>query len=295
MSTQEFWLKQLGSLKTDKGNAPHKPLLLLTILEVAEHDGDLPETLSLTPELAFRFREFEHVVAHRRTQRLDIRMPFHHLASSRIWTARTKDGERSPHRTVTAVVDVDPAFRLACLDSQFRMLARSVLIQTYFEPIEQLRLMKLVGVATDQQTELTSEIPLAYSQEIQKAVRDARFRLDVVPTYNYTCALTGYRVTTIDRGAIVDAAHIHSFSASRDNDLRNGVALCKNAHWLFDVGLWSIDDEYRVLVAEDLFEESAPNQMSLHWFAGKQLSLPRNKEHWPLPKYLAAHRRQHHF
>ena len=99
----------------------------------------------------------------------------------------------------------------------------------------------------------------------------------------------------VNRECWIDAAHIHSFSASRDNDLRNGLALCKNAHWLFDAGLWSIDDEYRVLVADDLFEEAAPNQMPLNGFVGKQLSLPRNKEHWPLPKYLAAHRRQHHF
>ena len=293
--THAFWLKQLGSLKTDKGNAPHKPLLLLTILEVAEQDGDLPAMLRLTPELAFRFREFEHVVAHRRTQRRDIRMPFHHLASSKIWTPRTKEGERSPHRTVTAAVNVDPAFRSACLDPQFRASARTILIRKYFEPNEQRLLTKLVGLAPDQETELASELPLTYSQEIQKAVRDTRFRLDVVPTYNDTCALTGYRVTTIDRGAVVDAAHIHQFSASRDNDLRNGLALCKNAHWLFDAGLWSIDDEYRVLVEEDRFEESAPNQTALNGFAGKKLRLPRNREHWPLPKYLAAHRRQHHF
>jgi putative restriction endonuclease len=62
--------------------------------------------------------------------------------------------------------------------------------------------------------------------------------------------LTGYRIITVDRGTIVDAAHIAPFRSSKNNDVRNGLSLCKNAHWLFDVGLWSLDDDYRVIVAE---------------------------------------------
>ena len=293
--TFDFWLNQLGTLKTHKKNAPHKPLLLLTILEIAEQDRDLPTQLHLTPELAFRFQEFEHVVAHRRTQRLDIRLPFHHLGSSKIWTPRTNDDARSPDSTVTKYVEFDPEFRSACLDAEFRIRARRILIRQYFEPAEQLILMELVRLDSSENIELAEGVERSYALEIQKVARDARFRLDVVPTYNYTCALTGYRVTTIDRGTIVDAAHIHQFSTSRNNDVRNGLALCKNAHWAFDAGLWSIDDEYRVVVAHSLFEEAAPNQTPLGAYAGKPVQLPRNKEYWPLQKYLAAHRRQHNF
>ncbi len=35
----------------------------------------------------------------------------------------------------------------------------------------------------------------------------------------------------------VGAAHIHRVADSGNNDPRNGSALCKNAHWMFDVGL----------------------------------------------------------
>jgi len=58
----------------------------------------------------------------------------------------------------------------------------------------------------------------------------------VVSAYNFTCALTAYRLTTITAGSIVDAAHIHEFRDSRNNDPRNGIALSKNAHWTFDQG-----------------------------------------------------------
>ena len=89
MATPDQWLRKLTSLKVDKARgdpAPHKPLLLLVVLELAEL-GELPaEVLPLTPELAFRFCTYSSIVAHRRTQRPDIRFPFHHLKSDGVWS-----------------------------------------------------------------------------------------------------------------------------------------------------------------------------------------------------------------
>ncbi len=86
--------------------------------------------------------------------------------------------------------------------------------------------------------------------------RDARFRIEVVVlAYKHTCALTGYRLTMLEMESIVDAAHFHEFHASHNNDPRNGLALSKNAHWQFDHGLWSIDDNYHVLVNRQKFIE----------------------------------------
>src|SRR5204863_6868799 len=99
--------------------------------------------------------------------------------------------------------------------------------------------------------------------EASERGRDVRFRLNVVAAYNYTCALTGYRLMTLSAGTIVDAAHIHQFARSRNNDLQNGLALCKNAHWLFDNGLWTIAEDYTILVAADHFSEDSPDQKAL--------------------------------
>jgi putative restriction endonuclease len=102
--------------------------------------------------------------------------------------------------------------------------------------------------------------------------------------------LTGYRVTTISGSSIIDAAHIHQFSESRNNDPKNGIALCKNAHWLFDQGLWSLDDDYRVIVAHSAFDESARDQKSLRDFHGLRVTLPANDNLWPDRQHLAWHR-----
>jgi len=126
----------------------------------------------------------------------------------------------------------------------------------------------------------------------QVARREARFRIRVASAYHFTCALTGYRLTTITAGSIVDAAHIHEFCGSRNNDPRNGIALSKNAHWTFDQGLWTIADDYRIIVAVGHFSEAGPNEDNLlASHHGKQLGLPEDKTLWPDPIHLAWHRK----
>lgn len=287
----EKWLSALRDVNPS-GEAPHKPLLLLTVLKAAERDGDLPEVLLLSPELVYQFKLFEHIVAHRRTQKLDIRMPFHHLKSSGVWRPLDKYGEPSTHRSVTTCVQLDPDFRAACLHADFRQQAATILIETYFPPAEQISLREMLGLPADVVIP-ESESDETPEQKARSEGRSTRFRLDVVPAYNYTCALTGYRIITVDRGTIVDAAHIAPFHSSKNNDVRNGLSLCKNAHWLFDVGLWSLDDDYRVIVAKAAFDEHSPDQTPLKEMAGRRIQLPREERHWPLTTNLAEHRKLH--
>ncbi|MCH7987837.1 MAG: HNH endonuclease [Planctomycetes bacterium] len=121
--------------------------------------------------------------------------------------------------------------------------------------------------------------------------REARFRLNIVAAYNYTCTLTGYRLTTITAGSIVDAAYIHQFSDSRNNDPKNGLALSKNAHWQFDQGLWSISDEFKVVVATGKFAEDCPDGRALSEYHGNRLRLPSDKSLWPNLRHIAWHRK----
>jgi len=54
---------------------------------------------------------------------------------------------------------------------------------------------------------------------------------------DYRCAACGLRVFLDDGTILVDAAHIIPFSVSKDNDPRNGMALCRNHHWAMDKNL----------------------------------------------------------
>jgi putative restriction endonuclease len=115
----------------------------------------------------------------------------------------------------------------------------------YFSAEEQIALCALLGVSVPSEALVLRESAALEAAVAAEQGREARFRLTVIPAYNYTCALTGYRLLTIDSGSIFDAAHIHRFASSRNNDPRNGIALSKNAHWLFDRGLWTLGDDYK--------------------------------------------------
>ncbi len=128
------------------------------------------------------------------------------------------------------------------------------------------------------------------SAETQKKGREARFRLRVVSAYNYTCALTRYRLTTITGGSIVDAAHIHQFADSRNNEPQNGIALCKNAHWLFDNGLWTLTDDYQVIVAEKEFAEGGNEHQLLKHYQGQKILLPGDASLYPDAQSMTWHR-----
>src|SRR5260221_12690846 len=89
MAMPDEWLGKFANLRFDRASgdpAPHKPLLLLVVLELAEPARFPNEVLPLTPELAFRFCTYWSVVASRRKQIPDISFPFYHLQSDGFWT-----------------------------------------------------------------------------------------------------------------------------------------------------------------------------------------------------------------
>jgi putative restriction endonuclease len=293
MATADQWLAKIAKLNVYRakgGPAPHKPLLLLVILELAEQ-GLLRHELTLTPELAFRFYTYWQVVAPRRTQKPDVRLPFHHLKSDGFWFAFDEQGRPSPHPRLTYYAVLDSDFVAFAQDPACREKARRILIAAYFQPAERVALYALVGLPVPTDEEIAQDADYKSAAEAQKKGREARFRLNVVAAYNYTCALTAYRLTTISAGSIVDAAHIHEFAKSRNNDTQNGLALSKNAHWLFDEGLWTLGDDYLVIVAAGRFTENSGDQKPLVAYNGEKVHLPTDRALWPSPVHIAWHRK----
>jgi len=90
MKSTTEWLRTLTALNPAVNKAlgpgsgrfaPHKPLLLLCILELAEEGRLDPPYLRLSADLVLRFQAFWRIVVSRWTTRPDLRMPFHHLSN----------------------------------------------------------------------------------------------------------------------------------------------------------------------------------------------------------------------
>jgi putative restriction endonuclease len=85
--------------------------------------------------------------------------------------------------------------------------------------------------------ELTRRVQLI---EIMRAFRDARFRPLVLQAYGNCCAVCGTALK------LVDAAHIIPVSDPRgDDDVTNGLALCRLHHAAYDTGLIGVRSDYR--------------------------------------------------
>ncbi len=84
----------------------------------------------------------------------------------------------------------------------------------------------------------------------------------------------------------VQPAHIRPVAASGPNFLRNGLALCGTAHWMFDRGLISIADDHELLLAKG----KVPDQVMSMLNGDRRLLVPTRTDQAPHPMFLKWHR-----
>lgn len=295
---QRRWLGKLSKLQPAQGRgnlagqAPHKPLLLLCLIDLAETGNGLTgRTFVRTPSLVLRFRTYGTFVADRWPTKLDLRLPFFHLNTQRFWTAYTADMRPATSPDDCAVCELDRDFHALLADPDFRLKARLVLISRYFEPVEQAALYEAFGFTRPSVGPTVGEMLAAEGLEAAKRKgRSAKFQVRVVDDYHHVCALTGYRCMTLGGASVVDAAHIESWAATQNDDLTNGLALSKTAHWMFDEGLWTADDDLRVQVHPTRFTEAGPEASLLRTFAGRHLQFDPRAKLRPSLESLRRHR-----
>lgn len=121
---------------------------------------------------------------------------------------------------------------------------------------------------------------------IARPFRDRAFATGVAAAYDKTCAVTGLQIINGGGRAEVQAAHIRAVEHGGSDSVRNGVALSGTAHWMFDRGLISIDDDYSILVAEARLPDAAKRLIR----DDRRLLLPAREDFRPHKSYLKFHR-----
>lgn len=122
---------------------------------------------------------------------------------------------------------------------------------------------------------------------VSRKFRDVAFRRHVRKAYNNTCAVTGLRLINGGGRPEVQAAHIRPVEMDGPDTVRNGIALTGTAHWLFDRGLISFDDSYRILLSP----HGLPDDLDKLVRRERTLILPEERpELWPHTTYLTWHR-----
>lgn len=244
----KLWLGKLTRLNPAngrgdcRGKAPHKPLLLLCLLDMVEA-GEFPaRAFTRSPGLVLRFRSYGSLIADRWPSRLELRLPFFHMSTQEFWEALDAEMRPAGSPDICVVCEMHPDLFALLADPGFRLKARMVLITKYFDPAERIALFESLGLqGGDANPPSAGRVMEEAEDAAKRKGRSARFAVRVCSEYRYTCALTGYRCVTGDGATIVDAAHIEGWAMTQNDDPSNGLALSKNAHWMFDAGLWSAD------------------------------------------------------
>nr|WP_298332512.1 HNH endonuclease [uncultured Christiangramia sp.] len=101
--------------------------------------------------------------------------------------------------------------------------------------------------------------------------------------------MSGMRILGPPNIQMIDACHIHPFSLSNDDTVKNGIALSPTLHRAFDRGLISITEEYRVKVSALVYDKDS--EFTLSQFANKQILLPENTAWHPSMDSLNWHQK----
>jgi putative restriction endonuclease len=122
---------------------------------------------------------------------------------------------------------------------------------------------------------------------LTRPFRDEAFRRQVRQAYDNRCAVSGLRLINGGGRPEVEAAHIQPVASMGPDSVRNGIALSGTVHWLFDRGLISIDDDFRILRSTSLSDDAARLMRP-----EATLILPSDEAARPHASFLRYHREQ---
>jgi putative restriction endonuclease len=116
--------------------------------------------------------------------------------------------------------------------------------------------------------------------------RDRVFSTNVRNAYESCCAVTGLRIINGGGRAEMEAAHIKPVEHRGTDSVRNGLALSRTVHWMFDRGLISVDNDFRLLTAARLL----PDGVDRLFHPSGYIKIPDDERLRPNPAFLEWHR-----
>lgn len=121
---------------------------------------------------------------------------------------------------------------------------------------------------------------------VTRPFRDVAFARQIQTAYDKKCAMTGLCIINGGGRPEAQAAHIRPVAADGPDSIRNGVALSSTFHWMFDRGLVSVDDDFRILLAKG----RVPTRLEQMLNPSRTLAVPDDSRAQPHRVFLRYHR-----
>jgi hypothetical protein len=132
----------------------------------------------------------------------------------------------------------------------------------------------------------------------ESLLRSRGFRQAIIQSYDYRCCICGLKIASPDNLTWeVEAAHIVPNRFYGKDDIWNGIALCHFHHWSFDVGWFTLRNDFTIEVNDRI--EKIPRE---HGYMGnfdilrqslkpnKSIVLPKKNSIFPHENAISWHR-----
>ena len=308
-NTLHKYLYEIQNLRIDRahGNAPHQPVLLLSIIELIEQGQISENKIMPSPRLVETFVKYWTKITDRKPK---LELPFFHMKSRSFWHHHPNPGYETALSVVTQIKSFtrlreiiaygyfDKDLYVLLTHTETREIIRRTIINTYLQGFKE----KIYSLISEEKQigeysqKILQQVDHAFTIDkpfrtfrVKKKTRKAGFRREIMRIYEYTCVVCKLQILTLDGESVTEAAHIIPFKKSENDDVRNGISLCRLHHWGFDRGLISFSDTYKIIVS-DLMSEKGPSEWKFTNLNDKGILVPDNKEHYPAQEALAWHR-----
>ncbi len=317
MSSLLLKLTSLRQGPTRYGLAPHKPILLLAVIEGFEKGYQWGREVAISEELLTSFHDYWKILVDTGND-ANFSLPFFHLGSEKsgIWQLKSFGGKEIPvtksnsiksfralRETVECAVLSDELAQ-ALQNSVSRNEIKLNLLERYF-PEKTSNLLKSPVLYSDSvKKDILYDPAENYARKVirkfeqmnqvereeELILRSHIFRKAVLEIYDGRCAISGMKLEFGKNAIMIDACHIIPFADAQGDTISNGIALSPTLHRAFDRGLVSVNEDYRVLIhprLTDYFPE-----VGISHFNHQELHLPNDSRFYPSLEKLAQHRQR---
>jgi|GEM_PF-2210698 len=283
---------------------PSKPLLLLTVIDMAAIGSFAENMVEPSFELARTYSRYWKTVAPSPTD-TNLAATFIGLEEEGFWkmTGLKETPEQLPKNSMGNLhksylgAKIDPEIFPLLSEKKSRKTMRETLISTYFADEMHAPLLDVALInhaAAIYSKELLSEaqvpaIKTGRGEEINRRISSLGFDSAIVELYSHRCAICGIKLMTPEGHSAVNANRIMPKRCGGNDHPSNGIALCKICSWSFDNGLIGIGEEYEVLIPTAVrLNGNLPGHILI--FKGRTVSKPQQEVFRPSQKNLSWHR-----
>ncbi|TXD53583.1 MULTISPECIES: HNH endonuclease [unclassified Polaribacter] len=296
------------------GKAPHKPILLLSVMQQIEKGSINSNRIFITPDLLLSFNnnwkmlvETKHIS--------NFSLPFFHMRSESFWilvTAPSMKLKLTKSKSIKSFKNLRETIAFAEIDKYlFKLLQDPInrafftetLLRDYF-PNTKANFNQINTEELKIENQILNEEKLEYQTtlsvlrasldndkfEQELFIRGGLFKKTIPKIYNDSCCISGMKIESSTNAQMIDACHIVPFSISNDDTIPNGISLSPNLHRAFDRGLLTINKEYIVEISPFVKENNST--FSLSQFNGKKIMLPEKASWYPSREYLTWHNKE---